>query len=144
MSPGDTFRLFVYGTLRSGGRFHERYCSGARSIVEATVAGRSSLLPEGYPVLDVPRSQVLAHGSADPLADVRRLETIEPDVPPAPGWPATTGELMVLDDPSRRLPALDELEGFDPGGPSLYLRVALPVRPAQGPPVVAWTYIRGR
>jgi len=37
-------------------------------------------------------------------------------------------ELLTFDDPEDRLPAIDRLEGFHPGGPCLYRRVLVPVQ----------------
>ena len=63
-------RLFVYGTLKRGCWNHERFCRGVLSVEEAVVRGRLYELPSGIPVLEVPEADVLAHGTADPLADV--------------------------------------------------------------------------
>lgn len=112
------------------------------------------MLPVGYPALEVPASQVLALGSNDPLADCQHLLALDREIrrdfpagtPPASavsGWPTTAGDLLVFDDPTRRLPILDELEELEPGRPSLYLCVALRVLPATGAPVAAWVYVRG-
>ena len=61
---------FVYGTLKRGYWNHERFCRGLLSVEEAVVRGRLYELPSGIPVLEVPEADVLAHGTADPLADV--------------------------------------------------------------------------
>ncbi|MCD6304954.1 MAG: gamma-glutamylcyclotransferase [Deltaproteobacteria bacterium] len=55
-----------------------------------------------------------------------------------PGTAQAGGEILTFDlpapsearqagDPESRLPAIDRLEGFHPGGPSLYKRVLVPV-----------------
>jgi gamma-glutamylcyclotransferase (GGCT)/AIG2-like uncharacterized protein YtfP len=49
------------------------------------------------------------------------------------------GELLTFDDPETRLPALDHLEGFLPGWPSLYRRVLIPVK-LDGAAFPAWLY----
>jgi gamma-glutamylcyclotransferase (GGCT)/AIG2-like uncharacterized protein YtfP len=141
------FRLFVYGTLRRGGVFHDRYCRGVLAIEEATVRGRLSA-PRlgGYPVLEVPAADILAVGSTDPLADAHLLESLASRLPPsgrAAGTDEIPGELLLFDDPQSRLARLDELEGFDPSGRSLYRRVALPVTRWDGQRFVAWAYVRG-
>jgi gamma-glutamylcyclotransferase (GGCT)/AIG2-like uncharacterized protein YtfP len=51
-----------------------------------------------------------------------------------------SGELLTFDDPESRLPAIDRLEGFRPGGSSLYRRVLVPVR-ANGAKLPAWLYV---
>jgi gamma-glutamylcyclotransferase (GGCT)/AIG2-like uncharacterized protein YtfP len=53
------------------------------------------------------------------------------------------GELLTFDDPETRLPAIDHLEGFLPGGPSLYRRVLVPSI-IHGDTVPAWLYAGGR
>jgi hypothetical protein len=70
-------RLFVYGTLKRGGRYHQRFCTGARTIERASTCGRLRTLPAGYPMLDVPRSSILADGTADPIADLATQQTTE-------------------------------------------------------------------
>jgi hypothetical protein len=50
------------------------------------------------------------------------------------------GELLTFDDPETRLPAIDRLEGFHPGGPSLYKRVLVPVC-IDGRLLSAWLYV---
>ena len=69
-TPGASLRLFVYGTLKQGYWNHERFCRGVLSVEEAVVRGRLYELPSGIPVLEVPEADVLAYGTADPLADV--------------------------------------------------------------------------
>lgn len=144
-----SLRIFVYGTLRRGGTYHDRFCCGALSIVEATVAGRLSRLAAGYPVLDVPPEAILAGGTDDPEADAERLAELDGLLrgggtsSVSAEWKAIAGELVTFDDPAARLPALDRLEGFRPGGRSLYDRVALAVRTGDGKALAAWVYVRG-
>jgi gamma-glutamylcyclotransferase (GGCT)/AIG2-like uncharacterized protein YtfP len=52
------------------------------------------------------------------------------------------GELLTFDDPKTRLPAIDRLEGFHPGGLCLYRRVLVPVR-TNGTELPAWLYVVG-
>ena len=49
------------------------------------------------------------------------------------------GELLTFDDPQETLPALDRLEGFRPGGSSLYRRVLIPAS-VNGARELAWVY----
>jgi gamma-glutamylcyclotransferase (GGCT)/AIG2-like uncharacterized protein YtfP len=51
------------------------------------------------------------------------------------------GELLTFDDPETRLPAIDRLEGFRPGGPSLYKRVLVPVCNEHGMVLPSWLYV---
>jgi len=55
-------------------------------------------------------------------------------------WGPVYGELLTFDDPENRLPAIDRLEGFHPGGPCLYRRVLVPVR-ANGTGLPVWLYV---
>ena len=58
----------------------------------------------------------------------------------AGGWGPVYGELFTFDDPSTRLPAIDHLEGFHPGSPSMYQREMVAVH-ARESIVSAWLYI---
>jgi gamma-glutamylcyclotransferase (GGCT)/AIG2-like uncharacterized protein YtfP len=148
-ATATALRLFVYGTLKRGGRYHERYCRGLRSIEGAIVRGRLYVAPAGYPVLTVPAACVLARGSADPLADVAeqakacgRALAARHDASGERG--DVRGEILVFDDPEARLPRIDTLEGFRPNGASLYSRVLLAVRRERDDRLVpAWAYVEG-
>jgi len=150
-------RLFVYGTLKRGCWNHERFCRGVLSVEEAVVRGRLYELPPGIPVLEVPEADVLAHGTADPLADVATQARLAAEfaaraVHPDPGengapggrWGPVYGELLTFDDPETRLPAIDHLEGFLPDGPSLYRRVLVPVYAGGALPELSWVYVSAR
>jgi gamma-glutamylcyclotransferase (GGCT)/AIG2-like uncharacterized protein YtfP len=141
-------RLFVYGTLKRGGRFHDRFCRDAVSIERATVRGRLRFLPAGYPMIDVAVSTILAEGTADPDADVATQERLDEQAAAtridAAAWPEVRGELMAFDDAAVRLPPIDALENFQPAAPrslSLYRRVLVPVTRETGGSVAAWTYV---
>ena len=122
---------------------------------EAVIRGRLYELPSGIPVLEVPEADVLAHGTADPLADVATQARLAAEFAAraahpelgendAPGgrWGPVYGELLTFDDPETRLPAIDRLEGFLPDGPSLYRRVLVPAS-TRGRRVLVWLYVRG-
>jgi len=149
MTPAVTnapvlLRLFVYGTLKRGGRFHERYCKGVLSIEPASVRGRMQQLPQGYPVLVVPEGTILARGTSDPDADARRQARVVAECESHdPSWGDVPGELLTFDDPQRCLPRIDKLEGFRPGAESLYRRVLLPIRCATDSSLTAWAYVEG-
>lgn len=68
-------RLFVYGTLKRGFWNHDQFCTRAISIEPATTWGWLYHLPAGFPALEVPDCSILAHGTADPLADTRTQNT---------------------------------------------------------------------
>lgn len=78
MSPDESLkentqgmlRLFVYGTLKRGFWNHDRFCRGVLDVREAVVRGCLSEMHSGIPVLQVPDGDILANGTADPLADV--------------------------------------------------------------------------
>ena len=137
-------RLFVYGTLKRGGRYHDRYCRGALSIEPGRVSGRIYFAAAGYPVLVVEKSSVLADGSADRDADLAAQTAASAAI--VAGESATgdvVGEIVTFDDGETRLAAIDELEGFRPGAASLYGRVLLAARKTDGRLVAAWTYVEG-
>ena len=140
-SPETTIRLFVYGTLKRGYWNHQRFCAQACSIEPAVVWGRLYHLHAGFPALEVPEGLILARGTADPLADARRQREI--DTPrfgrPTGDWDLIHGELVTFTDPQRDLPPIDRLEGFRPGGHSMYQRVMVAVLRGRTP-IPAWTY----
>jgi gamma-glutamylcyclotransferase (GGCT)/AIG2-like uncharacterized protein YtfP len=144
----NLFRLFVYGTLKRGYWNHGTYCLSAVSVEEATVRGRLYELPSGIPVLEVPERDIITHGSTDILSDLARqrgLEAYPPRYPECDGenWQRIEGELITIPDPERTLPPIDRLEGFHPGGESLYLRVLVPVRTSGERVETAWCYATG-
>ena len=133
-------RLFVYGTLKRGFWNHDRFCRGVLTVEDAVVRGRLFETHSGIPVLEVPEEDILAVGTTNPLADVAtqahvtaRMSNPEPTPDRLPNkgtgapWGPVYGELLTFDDPETRLPAIDRLEGFHPGGPCLYRRVLVPV-----------------
>ena len=144
----DLLRLFVYGTLKRGYWNHEPFCEGVLEIREARIRGRLYDGP-GFPLLEVPDEDILAHGTADPLADVATQARLSDRVESFPqavldnatvgAWGAVYGELLSFDDPESRLPAIDRLEGFRPGGSSLYRRVLVPAT-VNGAGELAWVY----
>jgi hypothetical protein len=101
-------------------------------------------LAQGYPVLVVPEEAILARGTADAVADACRQGTVAAKAEQDdPTWSDVPGELLTFDDPQKRLPRIDRLEGFHPGGESLYQRVLLPIRCANGLRAAAWAYVEG-
>jgi len=134
-------RLFVYGTLKRGYWNHQRFCAQARSIEPAVVWGRLYHLHAGFPALEVPEGLILARGTADPLADARKQQKI--GTPrfgrPTGDWDLIHGELVTFTDPQRDLPPIDRLEGFRPGGHSMYQRVMVAVLCGRTS-ITAWTY----
>ena len=146
-------RLFVYGTLKRGFWNHDRFCRGVLTVEDAIVRGRLFETSSGIPVLKVPEEDILAVGTTNPLADVAtqahvtaRMSNPEPtpDRLPKKGtgapWGPVYGELLTFDDPENCLPAIDRLEGFHPGGPSLYRRVLVPIQVNRSV-LPAWLYV---
>ena len=144
-------RLFVYGTLKRGYWNHDRFCRGVLDVQEAVVRGRLYEMPSGIPVLEVSEEDILAHGTADPIADVATqarfagdlASYLEPTLESATAgdWGPVYGELLTFNDPSIRLPAIDRLEGFSPEGRCFYRRVLFPVSIIRGSFTVAWVYV---
>ncbi|KUK48418.1 MAG: AIG2 family protein [Actinobacteria bacterium 66_15] len=146
-------RLFVYGTLKRGFWNHDRFCRGVLTVEDAVVRGRLFETSSGIPVLQVPEEDILAVGTTNPLADVATQAHVTvrmsnpdptPDRLPKKGtgapWGSVCGELLTFDDPETRLPAIDRLEGFHPGGPCLYRRVLVPAQ-VNGAGLPAWLYV---
>jgi gamma-glutamylcyclotransferase (GGCT)/AIG2-like uncharacterized protein YtfP len=138
-------RLFVYGTLKRGFWNHDRFCRGVVTVEDALVCGRIFETSSGIPVLQVPEEDILAvvatqaHVTArmsNPEPTPDRLSKKGTGAP----WGTVYGELLTFDDPETRLPAIDRLEGFHPGGPCLYRRVLVPVQ-VNGADLPAWLYV---
>jgi gamma-glutamylcyclotransferase (GGCT)/AIG2-like uncharacterized protein YtfP len=146
-------RIFVYGTLKRGFWNHDRFCRGVLTVEDAVVCGRLFETSSGIPVLMVPEEDILAVGTTDPRADVATQAHVtahmsnpkpNPDRLPRKGigapWGPVYGELLAFDDPETRLPAIDRLEGFHPGGPCLYRRVLVSAQ-VHGTVLPAWLYV---
>ena len=58
---------------------------------------------------------------------------------PTGDWDLIHGELVTFTDPQRDLPPIDRLEGFRPGGHSMYQRVMVAVLCGRTS-IPAWTY----
>ncbi|GFM34172.1 gamma-glutamylcyclotransferase family protein [Desulfovibrio subterraneus] len=141
------FRLFVYGTLKQGGEYHDRFCSDAVAVIPCLVQGRIFERPEGYPTLFVPPGIILAHGTADREADAARCnDPVPPHLSPqsyleaCPPWGHVFGQLMLFRKALPHMERLDALEDFFPGKPSMYERVLVPVW-SQGQLLASWTYV---
>ncbi|MDE2665184.1 MAG: gamma-glutamylcyclotransferase [Acidobacteriota bacterium] len=146
--PIPVLALFVYGTLKRGFRNHQAFCRGFVEFREATVRGRLYEGP-GYPILKVPEADILAQGTTDPLADAATQTRLShrvqaglqrlPEGATGEIWDIVCGELFTFDDPRTRLHPIDRLEGFHPGGRSLYRRVLVPAT-VEGARQPAWVY----
>jgi gamma-glutamylcyclotransferase (GGCT)/AIG2-like uncharacterized protein YtfP len=136
--------MFFYGTLKRGGRNHERYCGGVLRVEGGAVRGGLYDLPQfGYPALVVPEESIRAIGTGDFAGDAEEpgLRLGREPLAPLEG-PRVFGEIFYFDDPESRLPAIDGLEGFDPADASShYRRVLLPVERDEGSVLLAWAYV---
>jgi len=112
---GGPTSFFVYGTLRRGQRFFQRFAGDVSTVTLATMTATLYDLPRrGYPI-----------------AVDSGVDTI-------------MGEIMVFPDPVKTLARLDRLEGYDPGKPEAgeytrYVREAMPLDGAA--PVPCWVYL---
>ena len=112
---GELLQVFVYGTLKPGERYHDRYCGGkVIEAREAIVYGQLFDFPElGYPGLT--KGNLPVYGVVLMFAD--------PDV----------------------LNALDELEGYDsqrPASQNEYFRVKTETFSLEHQPLTwAWVYL---
>lgn len=145
--------MFVYGTLKRGYPNHEGYCTAATGVKEAAVRGALYSTLFGFPVLELPEEEILYRATGDYREDRLALERIQAglagrDQPPGSGqgpfYGRARGELLYFSDSGNSLAAIDRLEGFLPGGESLYTRVIAAVRPAGGGEAeeeAAWVYV---
>jgi len=136
------FMMFFYGTLKRGERNHERYCSGALRVEEATLRGDLYDIPlMDYPALVVPEESIQAFGTGDPVRDTEEQRRLGRGAITSLEGPYVFGEVFAFDNPGSRLPAIDRLEGFDPADASShYRRVLLPVESSEGSSLLAWAY----
>ena len=115
-------QVFVYGTLKPGGRYHESYCGGFRfDVRNARIMGQLYDFPNlGYP---------------------GAVETSD-------SW--IHGVVLTFHHPEHEvLPHLDELEDYDPRRPhhlNEYYRTVVPVFDSknQEPVAFAWSYFMAR
>lgn len=140
-------QVFVYGTLKRGGRNFERYCREVVSIEHAAVRGRLfHLLEWNCPMLEIAPEAVLHQGSHNYQSDLslqiessQRLTRGEVEFSPPPGdWDVISGEILIFEE-TGPLAGLDQLEKFNPGGPSNYHRVLTVT--ANEPAIPIWVYI---
>ena len=68
--------LFFYGTLKRDQANHNRFCGGYLRVEEATVRGLLYDLPSGYPALVIPEEDIRAIGTANPVYDAARQQTL--------------------------------------------------------------------
>ena len=115
-------RLPSFPMARSNAATPTTTCSvgATRSSEEATARGRLYDLPAGYPALVVPKEDIRAVGTADPIHDASEKQRLGRTGAHRPDGALVFGKLFTFDDPEERLPALDRLEGFNPGRPCLY------------------------
>jgi gamma-glutamylcyclotransferase (GGCT)/AIG2-like uncharacterized protein YtfP len=135
--------VFVYGTLKRGGRYHARYCPTIIDAEPAAVWGRLYHLPQGYPMLEVPPETILRSGTLDfhrDLAAQTRLasQSHSASLKLAEPWRRIEGEVLRFPS-AEALALLDELEGFLPEAAGLYDRVLVPTLSPNA--MLVWTYI---
>jgi gamma-glutamylcyclotransferase (GGCT)/AIG2-like uncharacterized protein YtfP len=141
-------RMFVYGTLKRGYCNHDLFCRDVVSIENVTVRGRLYELPSGIPVLEVPKEDILAVGTTDPVADAGKWlpsgmhHALLDKADVSDDWLAIHGELMIFSDPADILPPIDCLEGYRPGFKGVYRRVLLPTKTSDGLIIPAWAYVK--
>lgn len=145
--PSLPVRVFVYGTLKRGGHYHNSHCAGALRIRPALVQGRVVDRPEGYPTLFVPPSLMLLRGTKNYPADGALCHTaalsagctLQSYLTPSRPWSLVRGELVDFPAHGTALGPLDALEEYVPDGPSLYHRVLCPLL-AEGVLTFGWVY----
>lgn len=81
-------------------------------------------------------------GTRDYLSDAEKQHRKTTGSVASSPRPKVHGELLSFDDPEKRLPDLDTLEGFRPGESGFYRRVLVPATLVDTSTVVmAWTYV---
>lgn len=136
--------IFLYGTLRPGGSHGYLVTPYLVEQSPARTWGRLYHAPAGYPALDVPEAACLATGTLDPARDAATAASHRPTSLTSSqngDWGWVYGELVWIIRLAECMPALDQYEGFCPGGRSLYKRVLISVA-CLGTAQVAWTYVK--
>ncbi len=87
MLPQARYHLFVYGTLRPGGRYYRKLCAARTPrALPAYVRGRLYHLAAGYPALapgdQWVRGDILSFDDNTLLRDIDALEEYDPAGPP--------------------------------------------------------------
>lgn len=87
MLPHARYHLFVYGTLRPGGRYHRKLCADpSPKALPAYVRGRLYHLAAGYPALapgdQWVRGDILSFDHEDLMRAIDALEEYDPHGPP--------------------------------------------------------------
>jgi gamma-glutamylcyclotransferase (GGCT)/AIG2-like uncharacterized protein YtfP len=151
----STLRIFVYGTLKKGFSNHAKYCTGALRIEQAYLRGRLFKLTPQVPMLTIPAEDILAYGTTNVANDLEIQGNFDSIAGEKRGagelararisgqWRKIRGEVLSFDDAATRLPLIDDLEEFQPGGPSTYQRVLISATLPDGSLRPAWTYIAG-
>ena len=124
--------LFVYGSLKIGECNDHVLKKWVREFRVARTRGEMRLRPDNYPALFLQEAEIL--GTEDYATDFRLSSA-----PELTEGHEIEGQLLVLQGPLEMLRALDDFEGYFPGRPSEYLRVALSVRTELGLEP-CWTY----
>jgi gamma-glutamylcyclotransferase (GGCT)/AIG2-like uncharacterized protein YtfP len=76
-------QVFVYGTLKPGGKYHQAYCGDRILRAEPAIApGQLYDLPLGYPAMAPGGDTVLSFASASILPRLDELEDYSPAAPP--------------------------------------------------------------
>jgi gamma-glutamylcyclotransferase (GGCT)/AIG2-like uncharacterized protein YtfP len=138
--------LFVYGTLKKGFPNHERFFPRCVGLEAASMAGNLFASTPFFPVMEIPPENVLMVGSLDVLADLRAASLSRPGARKPKGprerarYGRVLGEVIAVEEPVSVIKSLDILEGFEPGGRSLYKRV-LTLAETESGTVVAWAYV---
>ena len=128
----DKLRLFVYGSLKVGECNDQVIMRWLKDWQEASTHGQMRLRPDAYPALFVSDHSLL--GTADYERDLA-LRT----APQSREGGLIRGQVLTLAPGVQALAALDSFEGYFPGEPSEYLRVAIQVETPKGPQA-CWTY----
>lgn len=141
MASQDPFRVFVYGTLKTGYWNQPLYLGKAIGVEPAEMLGRLHIRQTSTPILEIPESHRLAVGTADALGDLKVQRRMRPEAGSEGEFVWVRGEVYTLGNPAEEVERLDWLEDFTPDRPgeSLYERVLAPLGRVGG--LTAWVYV---
>ncbi|MDR2142490.1 MAG: gamma-glutamylcyclotransferase [Deltaproteobacteria bacterium] len=138
-------KIFVYGTLKRGFPNHELYIPPNSLLEPAWLFGWLFDTGYNFPTLVIAEENIRAQGSQSLRADLTFDPGPPPLEPPEPTQPVeltkVRGEVITLAEPGETLRRLDQLEGFNPAGRSMYRRVLTWVMAETI--TWAWVYVNG-
>jgi gamma-glutamylcyclotransferase (GGCT)/AIG2-like uncharacterized protein YtfP len=127
-----TFKLFIYGTLKTTEMEHHLLKGKYRSMRKAVAKGKMYLREDDQiPYITVPGKYILGRGTRDYLRDAALISKVHipDDFIVVETDSLIQGELFEFDEFEQLMQIIDLFEDYSPGYESDYDRVLFPVKP---------------